>query len=162
MFSLIPWKKSRSTDIKVRPEREEEYFPLARMRDEFDALWNRFLSDRGRGLSLWDDDFRFGSSGGLEDKESEYVFHADLPGLEPGDIDVKVSGNTLTVKAEHKEEKKSKEGTGYRYGSFHQHFTLPYGVDGQNIDARYRNGVLEVHLPKTEQAKGKRIPVQAT
>ena len=161
MFSLIPWKKSRSTDVKVRPEREEEYFPRARIRDEFDALWNRFLGGWGRGLGLWDESSRFGAPCGLEDRENEYVFRAELPGLEAGDIDVKVSGNTLTVKAEHKEEKKSKEGTGYRYGSFHQHFSLPYGVDGQNIDARYRNGVLEVHLPKTEEAKGKRIAVQA-
>lgn len=161
MFNLIPWKKNPSTDIKVRPEREEEFFPLARMRDEFDALWNRFLGDWGRGLSLRDDDFGFGLRSGLEDKENEYLFHVDLPGFEPGDIDLKVSGNTLTVRAEHKDEKKGKEGTGFRYGSFQQHFTLPYGVDDGSIDASYRNGVLEVRLPKTEQAKGKRIPVQA-
>jgi HSP20 family protein len=160
MFSLIPWKKSPSKALKVRPEREEEFFPLARMRDEFDALWSRFLGDWGRGLSPRDDGSRFGLHGGLEDKENEYVLCAELPGLEPGDIEVKVSGNTLTVCAEHKEAKQDQEGAGYRYGSFHQHFTLPYGVDDQKIDARYRNGVLEVHLPKTEQAKGKRIPVQ--
>ena len=159
MFNLIPWKKNRSTDVKVRPEREEEFFPLARMRDEFDALWNRFLGDWGRGLSLRDQDFGFGMHSGLEDKESEYVFHVDLPGFEPGDIDVKVSGKMLTVRAEHKEE--PKDDAGYRYGSFDQQFTLPHGVDAGTIDARYRNGVLEVRLPKTEQAKGKRIPVQA-
>ena len=43
--------------------------------------------------------------------------------------------------------------------TFRRHFTLPHGVNGQKIDARYRSGVLEVQLPKTEQAKGKRVPV---
>ena len=42
----------------------------------------------------------------------------------------------------------------------HQHFSLPYGVDGQNIDARYRNGVLEVHLPKADEVKPKEIQVK--
>jgi len=162
MFNLIPWKKNRNTDVKVRPEREDGFYPLARMREEFDALWNRLLGGWDRSLSLRDDDLGFGLRSGVEDKEDEYLFHVDLPGFEPGDIDVNVSGRTLTVKAEHKEEKKDKEGAAaYRYGSFHQHFTLPYGVDEGGIDARYHNGVLKVRLPKTEQAKGKRIPVQA-
>ncbi len=161
MLNMIPWKKNRSTDVAVRPEREDDFFPLARMRDEFDALWNRYLGDWGRGLSLPDEEFGFGLRSGLEDKENESLFHVDLPGFEPGDIDLKVSGTTLTLRAEHKEEEQGNQGTGYRYGSFHQHFTLPYGVDEGSIDARYRNGVLEVHLPKTEQARGKRIPVQA-
>jgi len=68
---------------------------------------------------------------------------------------------TLEVKAEHKEETKGKESSSCRYGSFRRQFTLPHGVDEQKIDARYHNGVLEVHLPKTEEAKGKRIPVIA-
>jgi len=158
MFNLIPWKKNPGGNVQVRPAREEEAFPLGRLRDEFDALWNRILGDWGHGLSLRDQAWGFGLHSGLEDKETEYVFHVDLPGFEPGEIDVSVSGTTLTVKAEHQEEE---HGGGYRCGSFQQHFTLPRGIDDQRIDARYHAGVLEVHLPKTETARGKRISVQA-
>jgi len=161
MFSLIPWKKrDNGGNVSIYRDRGEDLLPLARLRDEFDALWNRFLGDWNRGLSLWDDDFRFGVNSGLEDKGSEYVFHADLPGFEPSDIDVQVSGNTLCVKAECKQEKAEKEGFRYRHGSFQRYVTLPYGVDDQKIDARYHSGVLEIRMPKTEQAKGKRVPVQ--
>lgn len=86
---------------------------------------------------------------------------AELPGFEPKDFDVKVSGNMLTVRGEHRHEEKEKGSSRARYGQFCRTFTLPYGVDEQKIDARYHSGVLEIHLPKTEQAQGKRIPVQA-
>ncbi len=93
------------------------------------------------------------------------VVRAEVPGFEPGEVDVQVSGNLLTVKAEKKEEKKGKDGDGRyeerRYRTFHQSVTLPPGTDPGKIEARYKNGLLEVHVPKSEQAKGKRIPVKA-
>lgn len=162
MFSLIPWKK-RSSDMKVAHDRDDWQLSLSRFRDEFESLWDRFLGDWDRELSLWGDDRQIGFSGGLEDKENEYLFHANLPGFEPNEIDVNVTGNTLQVKAEHKQEKQGKNGgSSYRYGSFQRYFTLPQGVDSQKIDAKYHSGVLEVHLPKTEEAKGKRIAVNAS
>lgn len=160
MFSLIPWKKrNNGGSVKVWREPSEEFFPLSRIRDEFDELWDRLLGGWERGLRLWDEDFQFGLRSGLEDTEKEYVFHADLPGFEPSDIEVKVCGDRLEVRAEKKQEKQGADVSSYRSASFHRCFTLPYGVDEQKIDARYHNGVLEVHLPKTEEAKGKRIPV---
>ncbi len=171
MFNLIPWKKRNNGGaISVRraePSREDTgYHPMARFRDEFDMLMNRFFEDRWFGsramqsLPSWWDSTRFDWDLGWEDKENEFVFHAELPGFEPDDFEVKVSGNLLTVQAEHKDEKKEKNGgSSYRYGSFSRTFTLPHGVAEDKIDARYHSGVLEVHLPKTEQAKGKRIPV---
>ena len=170
MFNLMPWKKrDNGGGISVqRAEPSRQDFglqPLARFRDEMDALWNQFigssgLAPRGAGLpSLWEMP-RFDWNLGWEDKENEYVFHAELPGFEPGDFDVKLSGNTLTVRAEHKDEQKDQEkGSSYRYGSYSRTVTLPHGADQDNLDARYHSGVLEVHLPKTEQARGKRIPV---
>ena len=91
------------------------------------------------------------------------MFHADLPGFEPGDFDVKLSGNSLTVRAEHRHQQEDeKSGASYHYGSYSRTVTLPHGVDQDKIDARYHSGVLEVHLPKTEQARGKRIEVNAS
>ena len=65
----------------------------------------------------------------------------------------------MTVRAEHKDESKEKNGGCYRYGSFCQSITLPAGVDETNINARYHSGVIELHLPKSEKARARRIPV---
>jgi HSP20 family protein len=176
MFNLIPWKK-RGGNVAVRRDAslgdwqyqwDRDVHPLARLREEFDTLLTRFFDDR-----WWED--RFGPSNllseshpgwnwdlGWEDKENEYVFQAELPGFEPEDFEVKVSGNVLMVRAEHKDEKQDKDGgSSYHYGSFSRSVTLPRGVDSQKIDARYHSGVLELHLPKTEEARGKRIEVKA-
>lgn len=162
MFSLVPWKKRNGGNVKVWSDRGEDFYPMARFRNEFESLWDRFFNDWGRSMSRWDDDFSFGMPGSLEDKPNEYVFQAELPGFEPDEIDVKVSGNTLSVRAEHKDEQQGKEGASYHYGSFQRYFTIPPGVDEEKIDARYHSGVLKLHLPKTEQAMGKRIPVNVT
>lgn len=170
MFNLIPWKK-RNGNIRVRhdqPRRDagDEFYPLAQFREEFGSLMDRFFGDRFMsdwpGLSLWDEPSRIGWSWDtdLEDRENEYVLHAELPGFEPEDFDVKLSGNVLTVHAAHKDEKKEKNGSSYRYGSFSRTFTLPQGVDEEKIEARYHSGVLELHVPKTEQARGRQIEVK--
>jgi len=101
----------------------------------------------------------------MEDTENEFVFRAELPGFEPNDLDVQVSGQLLTVKAEKKEQRTEKQGNGHyrerQTRSFQRTITLPAGVDPEKIEARCHQGILEVHVPKTEKARGKRIPVQA-
>ena len=72
-----------------------------------------------------------------------------------------VSGNTLTIRAEHRDEHSKKGTHSYRYGKFSRTFTLPSGVNTDAINACYHSGVLHVELPKTEQGRGKRIPVRA-
>jgi HSP20 family protein len=156
---LIPWKKKEGGDLKVR----REDHPIGQLRRDFDELWNRFWDHWPTGgLSLWDDSRWFGSRVDLADSEKEYVLRAELPGFEPGEIDIKVSGNVLTLRAEHKEEGRSKKGNGsyHRYGSFCESLTLPRGVLSDQIDARYHSGVLEVHLPKSEERQAKRIKVK--
>jgi HSP20 family protein len=162
MFSLIPWKK-RNKQKKGRELTLYKGHPLAELRDEFDALFDRFLS-------RWAESFRDlipSRFGGLnvEDGDQEMVVRAEVPGFEPGEVDVQVSGNVLTVKAEKREEKKDKDDNGRyeerRYRTFYESVTLPPGTDPDKIEARYKNGLLEVHVPKSEGAKGKRIPVKA-
>jgi HSP20 family molecular chaperone IbpA len=169
--SLIPWKK-RNGNIAIRHDeptrlQDRDYYPLVRFRDEFDSLMQRFFSDRwfgdrplGNLANLWNEP-RFETDLGWEDKGNEYVFHAELPGFEPEDFEVKVSGNVLTVRAEHKDQKTEKKSSSYSYGMFSRTFTLPYGADEEKIDARYHSGVLEVHLPKSAEAEGKRIEVKS-
>ncbi len=161
MFNLVPWKKRKEKDRELVPRKSH---PLAELRDEFDSLFDRFLS---RWAAPFGEQFGLGWSWGLdvEDGDQEVVVKAEVPGFEPDDLDVQVSGNLLTIKAEKKEQKKGREGNGRyeerRYRTFHRTVSLPPGTDPAQIEARYKNGVLEVHVPRSEQAKGKRIPVKA-
>lgn len=173
MFKLAPWKK-RSGKIAVRGDKpsvdvERDFLPLARFREEFDSLMDRFFEESrlggglfGNELNLWQQpQLERNWDLGWEDKQDEYVLHAELPGFEVEDFDVKVSGNALTVRAEHKDEQKENGGASYHYGSFVRTLTLPHGVEADKIDARYHSGVLDVHLPKSKEVVGKRIPVKS-
>ncbi|TVS19101.1 MAG: Hsp20/alpha crystallin family protein [Planctomycetaceae bacterium] len=156
MFGLVP--KKRAQDVAVR---QDEGNPLIQFRREFDDLWNRFWGDWSHGLQSAGDGGWPNLSSNIEDQEKQFVLRAELPGFDPDEIDVQISGNLLTVRAEHKAEEKQGEGQRYQYGRFQETFTLPQGVLSDQIDARYHSGVLEVHLPKSEEAKAKRIAVKS-
>jgi HSP20 family protein len=97
----------------------------------------------------------------FDENEKEFVLKAEAPGFEPEDLDVQVSGNMLTIKAEKKKESKEKKGNGYfEERRFERTITLPAGADTDHVEAKYHNGVLEIHLAKTEDAQRKKIPVQ--
>ena len=158
MKSLIPWKRRNEngggTALAERPRDA-----LTQMRREFDSLLDRFFGDwpmmAGRDWPM------MGWGFDVDDKDNEIVVHADAPGFEPDDFNVEIVGNNLILKAEHKEEEKKGNGYQYRRGHLYQSVPLPHGVEADKIDACYRNGVLEVHVPKGEEAKGKRITVKA-
>jgi len=88
-----------------------------------------------------------------------------LPGMKREDIDVALDGNTLTLSGERKQEEEKREGESYRseryFGRFQRSITLPTEVQANKIEAAYKDGVLTVTLPKSEEAKPKQIPVKA-
>ena len=95
--------------------------------------------------------------------EESIMLKADLPGIDPKDVEVEVENGTLTLRGERRQEKDVKE-ENYRriersYGSFVRSFTLPNTVDTEKIQAEYRSGVLELTLPKRAEAKPKQIKV---
>jgi HSP20 family protein len=99
----------------------------------------------------------------FKEDENQFQLHLDIPGMERKDLDISVSGNVLTVKGERKEEE-HKKGKGYfyserRYGSFQRSVELPVEVDADKVAANYKDGVLELTLPKSEKAKPKQIKV---
>ena len=102
------------------------------------------------------------------EKEDEFVLTAELPGMEHEDVDVEVEEDVLRVRGRKEEvsEKAETEGeTTYRisereFGSFSRTFTLPRSVDPKEISAGFRNGVLEVHMPKREVARGRKIAIE--
>ena len=117
---------------------------------------------------LFEDFFRRGGlmrpSVDVVETDDTVVVKAELPGMEPKDVDISVSGDKLTIKGERKAEKEEKGKTFYRmercYGSFCRTVELPVSVEADKAKADYKNGVLEITLPKTEQVKAKKIPIK--
>ena len=93
------------------------------------------------------------------------VIRAELPGLRLEDIDVRIENGVLTLQGERKREEGFNENDAYRlertYGIFMRSFTLPTTVDASKIAATYRDGVLEVVVPKSESAKPKKVAIHA-
>jgi HSP20 family protein len=98
-------------------------------------------------------------------KEGSLVVRADVPGLDPKDIDVSILGNVLTVKGERKSEQEVKKEDYLRrevsYGSFERRMTLPEGTETDKVKASFRNGVLEVTLPLGKEAVARKVPIEA-
>jgi len=141
--------------------------PLVSLRREVDRLFEDFSSSFSRwplGRNLFDE--RFWRLPQLEiglpvvdvaETDKDYRVTAELPGMDEKDIEVTLSGDTLTIKGEKKEEKEETH-KGYRlserrFGMFHRAFSLPPGVEADKIAAEFSKGVLTVTLPKTALAK---------
>ena len=99
----------------------------------------------------------------IED-EKEWLVKADLPEVKREDVKVTVESGVLTLTGERKMEKEEKDRKYHRiersYGNFVRSFTLPEGTDGAKVNAEFKDGVLKVHLPKSEKAKPKAVEVK--
>jgi HSP20 family protein len=101
----------------------------------------------------------------MEETDDSYRIHAEMPGIDEKDIEVTVSGNILSIRGERRVEK-TEETQGQaicrecQYGTYERSIPLPMEVDVDKIDASYRNGVLHVEMPKSEQAKKKVKKIQ--
>ena len=99
----------------------------------------------------------------IYEDEHNITVKAELPGIDPKDVDVRVEINTLTITGERKFEKEEKEENFHRierrYGTFVRSFTLPNTVDTDNVKADYENGVLKIQLAKRAEARPKQIKV---
>jgi HSP20 family protein len=96
-------------------------------------------------------------------EKDELVVKAELPGMDKQDIEINVTDHTVTIEGEKKKEEKIEEKNYYRserfFGSFRRTLELPAGVQAEKAKASFKNGILEVRLPKTEAAKPKEIKV---
>jgi HSP20 family protein len=98
------------------------------------------------------------------EKGDALVIRAEVPGVDRNDVDVRIENGVLMLKGERKHEEDVQEKSAYRmervYGSFTRSFSLPTTVDASKISARLKDGVLELRLPKTEEAKPKRVMIE--
>ncbi len=101
----------------------------------------------------------------IKEEENRFVVYADIPGVDPKDIEITMDKGVLTIRGERKHESKE-EREGYKRierarGTFYRRFALPDTADVDNVSARGNNGVLEVVIPKQEAAQPRRISVDS-
>ncbi|MCP4106996.1 MAG: Hsp20/alpha crystallin family protein [Desulfobacteraceae bacterium] len=126
---------------------------------------NRFF-DEAFFPAKWDEQlasFRLNPAVDVYENDSSYVISAELPGLDKENISVDLKDRVLTLRGERSCEDEKKEDKYFRkeraYGKFQRVFTLPGGVDSKKIAAEYKDGVLKVNIPKTEEVKPKKITI---
>ena len=101
----------------------------------------------------------------IKETDKAFIITADVPGVDPKDIEVNMENGVLTIRGERKEEKEE-EKEGYKRiervrGTFYRRFTLPDTADAEKISARSKNGVLEITIPKQEKVQPRKIEVEA-
>ena len=139
------------------PRRDDN--ELTTLRTQMDRLFEDFLTPVRQDHALT-------PPVDVEETADGYVFRADLPGIEPKDVKITVHGDTLTLRGERKREDRKNDGSRYRversYGAFERSFQLGMPVRADQVKASYKNGVLEIHVPKAEEAKLREIEVQVS
>jgi HSP20 family protein len=99
----------------------------------------------------------------IYEQNGNIVLKAELPGIDPKDVDVKVENNILTLRGERKLDNEVKRENYHRveraYGTFTRSFTLPNVVDTEKIKAEYKDGLLRMTLPKKDEARPKQISI---
>lgn len=163
---LIPWGRDKESSPTNQSESGSN--PLVALQRDinqvFDDFWNRVEKGwNGRSEVVG----MFGPNTDVTETEKSVDVSIELPGMTQEDIDISLSTDAMTIrgekKIEHEEERKGVYMSERSYGSFYRTVPLPAGVDADKADAKFKNGVLTVSLPKTAeaQAKVKHIPVKA-
>lgn len=150
-MTLIRWSPKTLTPLHDLPSIQEEVNRL------FDSMFTR-------GTLRSDVGSVFTPSVDIEETPEEFIVKADLPGVSQKDVKVSLMGDTLTIRGERKQEKSTKDGSHHRveriHGTFERSFSLGTPVRNDKVSAQYRDGVLEVHVPKAEEARMREIEVQ--
>jgi HSP20 family protein len=154
MKSLMRWDPF--TMLRAGDPFEE----LRTMQREMDRMFGRLLGGEEREIAgLW--------KPRIESYVKDGILHikAEIPGIEPKDLEVSIRDRDLVIKGERKEEKdETKKDFSYceiSYGSFERHFVLPEGVKEEDLKAKFTNGILELTVPVPEIPKAKKIAIES-
>lgn len=134
--------------------------PLRAMQDweqDLDRVFENFLLDRG---TRWNEVY---PRLDVTESDTAYDVYVDLPGIKQENVDVSLTSNVLTIKGKrHSETSEKHEGvTREESGEFERSLTLPEGIQGDKVEAKMQDGVLSLHIPKTESAAPRRININA-
>jgi HSP20 family protein len=141
--------------------------------ERFGGMFNRFFSDFSPMIGRDDFERDFWTSLGapfqgpaidVEEIDDKVLVRAEMPGLEKDDFRIELSNGNLLIQGEKKQQNERKDGAAHRiecsYGSFSRRISLPCEVEEDNAEAEYKNGVLTITLPKSENARRKSITVK--
>jgi len=158
-MSLIPWRNKSADEPSRLPA------TWASLRSDMDRLFDAFVREPFSAL-----EWPLVGSGAwspavdLAESDTEYTVRAELPGLDPKDLDISVTENQLVLSGEKKETVEKREKGYYhsesRFGSFRRAIPLPGAIDSTKVDAEYKSGVLTIRLAKSPENAPKRIEVK--
>lgn len=130
------------------------WYPLAQIHNEINQAFQRVMRETP---------FFQIPALNLREESEQYVVEVELPGVDPDQVEIEVHHNTLTIKGEHRQEKKQEEQRMHimerRYGSFHRTITLPENAKMDQISADYENGLLMIHIPKDKNKSPRKIQI---
>lgn len=142
-------------------ERWDPFAGLADIQSEMNRLFEGFFGHPVRVAPM---DRVWAPVLDVYETKDELVVSAELPGVNEKEVQVSIAGDLLTIKGERTQEREMKEENYHRLerfsGKFERNIPLPIPVEGNKVKAAYRNGVLEIHLPKSEQVKPKEIKIE--
>jgi HSP20 family protein len=148
--------------IRWEPARE-----LGTIQNEMNRLFNTFFdTPTAAGAANGSAMRRWIPAMDLVETENDFVLKADLPGLGEGDVDIELEDNVLTIsgerRAEHENRKEGYVRVERSFGSFRRSLTLPEGVNPEAVRATFEHGVLEVHVPKPEERKPRKVAISVS
>jgi HSP20 family protein len=141
--------------------RRDIFGELFDMQEQMNRMFDEFFGERRTGLA----EGAWVPSVDVSETDAAIVVRAELPGMSQDDIELNLQDNVLTLKGEKKQETKEQKENYHRteccFGSFSRSFSLPATVKQEDIQATFKDGVLEISLPKAEEAKAKKIAITA-
>jgi len=153
-MSLVRWNPAR--ELATWPS---DLFGIQReMNRMFDNVFRFDTRDADAEFTAWT------PAVDIAEHDDQFVVKVELPGVNKDEVKITLENNILTIRGEKKQEKETKKENYHRversYGSFQRSFTLPTTVKSDKIDAVYKDGILQIALPKAEEAKPKQIEVK--
>lgn len=154
-MSLLPWRTPSTSLSRTTGS------PMSLLRQEMDDLFDRALGaplGAGSGANF--------PAMSLTDTDDKVVVTAEMPGIDAGDLDIRVDNDILTLSGVKHEEKREEKENLYRderiFGAFCRRVALPGSVDADKVKASLKSGVLRLEMPKTAGKAGKAIKIQAS
>jgi HSP20 family protein len=146
-------KRRESEELDIYRPFEEMHKVMDKFFEEFPKIWPATISNE-----------MFTPAVDISETDKSYEFEIELPGMKREDVQIEVSDGILTVSGEKREEKKEDK-KGYRkiersYGKFERSFSLPADVDDKNISAKFENGLLNISIQKSPEAKSAKRKIE--
>ena len=143
--------------------RHDPWHVMQQLQREMSSLFDRRLHDTDENLPVATSDWN--PAVDIKEEDKRFLIQADIPGVDPNDIEVKMENGVLSIsgerRAEHEEEKEGYKRIERSYGSFLRRFSLPDSADPDSIKAKSKNGTLEVVVDKREaNAQSRRIEIE--